>query len=151
MLTITVGDVMNDKVQESSWGPFCIYVFRDSDFVLYVGKTDQNIIDRIAQHLGLTYWSESQVGKLVEDNAPESYNWCVDLLTLDECVPIVKSYFPSAEMVDVALAEQALILEYSPALNSLLNPHPRALPRKYTSRKDSRIKDAYRKMFNAKQ
>jgi len=127
-MTITVGDVLSNALPDSGWGQFDLYVFRDADLILYVGKTNQNVIDRIAQHLGLTYFADSQVGRLIEDNSPASHAWSIDL---DH-------------------AERSLILEHSPALNVIANPQPRALPRKYTRRKEARMRAAFKKAFGGK-
>jgi hypothetical protein len=84
----------------------------------------------------------------VEDNAPESHDWCIDLWTVDECLPVVQRHFPSTLEFNLDTAERALILEYSPPLNSLSNPHSRALPRKYTERREARMAAAHRKAFS---
>ncbi len=151
MLTITIADLFDNTLPESGWGKFCVYIFRDNDFVLYVGKTENNIIDRLEAHLGITYRSQSLVGKLIEDNAPESHQWQIDLLTLDDCAPFIARHFPTSKETDVRLAEQAMILEYCPPLNRESNPHARALPSAYTSQKESRIQAAFRKVFNVKE
>jgi hypothetical protein len=148
MMTVTVADVIDDSLPESGWGSFCIYVFRDEDFVLYVGKAEQNIIDRLEDHLGLSYRPESLVGRLVEDNAPESHKWQIDLLTLDDCKSIVAKHFPSAQSADVLTIEGAVILEFRPPLNRQSNPNARSLPHKYTQGRESRMSEVYRKVFN---
>jgi len=150
-MTITVGDVINNTLPESGWAGFHIYVFRDDDFILYVGKTEQNVIDRLEEHLGLTYRSESKVGRLVKDNAPGSHCWHIDLMTLDDCAPFVRRHFSTSEEMDVRLAEQAMILEYAPPLNRESNPQSRPLPHKYLLRKEARVKAAHEKVFNAKE
>ncbi|MDE3090335.1 MAG: hypothetical protein KGJ80_13215, partial [Chloroflexota bacterium] len=131
MMSITVADVIQNALPESGWGSFCIYIFRDGGLVLYVGKAEQNVIDRLEDHLGISYRPESQIGRLIDDNAPESHNWQIDLLTLDDCRPIVAKHFPSAQIVDVLTIERAIILEFRPPLNRQSNPNARPLPRKY--------------------
>ncbi|CAG0994651.1 hypothetical protein ANRL3_03033 [Anaerolineae bacterium] len=150
MMTITVADVLNDSLHESGWGKFRIYVFRDNDFVLYVGKTEHNVIDRLSEHLGLTYRSESHIGRLVKENVPEAHRWQIDLLTLDDCTSFVKRHFPTNKAIDVRLAEQAVILEFAPPLNHESNPHPRLLPRRYLTHKEARVKAVMEKVINAK-
>lgn len=129
MQTITVGDVLDDRLPESGFEQFQIYIFREDDLIFYVGKTEQHILDRLAEHLGLSFRSASLIGQLVEDNAPLSYAWQIDLLTLEDCFPFVHRHFPNATEIDLRLAERATILEFSPALNSESNPHPSSLPR----------------------
>lgn len=148
MMTITVADVINNTLAESGWGSFCIYIFRDDKFALYVGKAQQNIVDRLEDHLGLSFRPESQIGRIVQDNMPESYGWQIDLLTMDDCLPIVARYFPTAKLIDILTVERAVILEYRPPLNRQSNPNARPLPRKYTRHKESRMRDAHRKVFD---
>lgn len=150
MVTITVADVLNNTLLESGWEKFHLYVFRDGDFVLYVGKTDQNIIDRLEEHLGLTYRDSSIVGRLVEENVPESKRWLIDLRTVDECEPFVQYHFPACKGLDVEIAERSLILQFSPPLNTQSNPHPKVLPLKYTRRREALMRAAHRKVFGGK-
>lgn len=148
MLTITIQDVVNDTLPESGWGKFRIYVLRDDQYVLYVGMTEQNIIDRLEAHLGFSHHAPSHVGRLVEDNEPFSYAWSIDLLSLDECASIVKQQFPTSKHIDVRFAEQALILYHSPPLNKESNPHPHPLPRKYLLRQNTRAQKTHKKVFD---
>ncbi len=150
MMTITVADVVDNTLSESGWGSFSIYVFRDGDFVLYVGKAEQNIIDRLEDHLGLSYRPESQIGRLVNDNAPGSYQWKIDLLTMDDCQPIAARHFPTAKLIDVITAERAIISEFRPPLNRQSNANARPLPRKYTRHKELRMQAAHKKVFDGK-
>ena len=137
MLTITVADVIDNTLPESGWGSFCIYVFRDKDFVLYVGKAEQNIIDRLEDHLGLAYRPKSLVGRLVDENAPESHKWQIDLLSSDDCMLIVAKHFPSAKSADALTLERAVIMEFRPPLNRQSNPSARPLPSKYRRGRES--------------
>ncbi|MBI3742364.1 MAG: hypothetical protein HY257_11500 [Chloroflexi bacterium] len=150
MKTITIAQILDNALSESGWKDFCIYVFRDDDFVLYVGKSTQNIIDRLEEHLGLTYRDQSQVGRLIMENAPLSRSWSVDLLTLEDSLQFVREYFPESMGIDLELAERATILRHSPPLNGQSNPHPNALPRKYTTKRDEKIKAVIKKVFNEK-
>jgi hypothetical protein len=151
MHTITVSDVLNDTLPDSGWGKFRIYVFRDQDFVLYVGKTEQNIIDRIEEHLGLSHREESHVGQLVSDNLPHSLDWYIDLMTLADCDLFVQRHFAVSHNADVRLAEQAMIREYSPPLNRESNPNAHLLPHKYSKQKNHRTMIAHKKVFDDKQ
>ncbi len=150
MMTITVADVINDTLAESGWGSFSVYAFRDGDYVLYVGKAEQNIIDRLEDHLGLSFRPESQIGQLIDDNAPESYRWKIDLFTMGDCQPIVTKHFPTAKVIDIMTAERAMIAELHPPLNRQSNMDARPLPRKYVRRKEHRMQAAHKKAFNDK-
>lgn len=150
MITVTIADVIGNTLPVSGWEGYHLYVIRDGDFVLYVGKSDQNIIDRLQDHLGLTYRGESQVGELVNDNTPESLQWKIDLRNIPECASIVKRHYPACKKVDLYIAEHALILEFAPPLNVQSNPYPNELPRKYTRRRDARLLDAYRRIHGNK-
>jgi hypothetical protein len=149
--TIKVKDVLDNLLPESGWEKFRVYIFRDDDFVLYIGKTDQNIIDRLEEHLGLIFRDPGLIGRLVDDNAPLSYSWSIDLMTLNDCAPIIYRHFPTCQMTDSRIAEKALILEYSPALNRESNPNPRPLPRKYINKRDARNLQIHRKVFGVQE
>ncbi len=53
-------------------------------------------------------------------------------------------------MIDSRVAEKALILKHSPALNRESNPNPRPLPRKCTNKRDAHNLQIHRKVFDAK-
>jgi len=71
------------------------------------------------------------MGRLVDCNAPQSYDWQVDLLTLAECEPLIRRHYPMFKNWDVSVAEQALIQKHRPCLNVQWNHAPQALPQRY--------------------
>ncbi len=148
MKTILVIDIMDGNLPESGWGQYHIYVFRDGEFPLYVGKAEDNIIDRLEAHLGLTYRSMGTVRKLVDDNLPDSLTWSIDLYSIEECIVFVQRHFTSAQSADVNLAERSMILEFSPPLNRQFNPEARLLPSKYSQRREKRIRTAIKEIGN---
>jgi hypothetical protein len=146
--TISVDDLLTGSLPENGWEKYHLYAFRDGDLVLYVGKSEQNIIDRLEEHLGVSFRSYSHVGKFIADNSPVSNNWYIDLRTLDDCGGLVWKYFPDCKFVDIDIAEQALIREFSPPLNTSHNANPQPLPEKYSQQKNQRVKDMYRRLFD---
>jgi len=96
MIETTIGDILDGNEPETSG--HCIYVVRDRDTVLYVGKSERNVTDRIRRHLGVFY--ETALGRLIQDNLPESRDWLVELLTLNNCAGFVRQVFPEYEFWD---------------------------------------------------
>jgi hypothetical protein len=146
MITITIRELCQwdrDGEAPEFVGPYSIYRFRDGDFILYVGKTERNIAERLWEHIGLG--GQTQLTPLIEDNIPESLDWQVDLYTVTDCFPFIKEYLAAKVMEewDVALAEKALIMHSSPAINSTLNYHPTELPERYTRKRLERARSAF--------
>lgn len=124
--------------------PYSIYRFRDGEFVLYVGKTSRNILERLFEHIGID--GQTQMTTLIEDNLPEALNWEIDLFTVKECIPLIKRHLKVERINErnFDLAERAMILESRPAMNMSLNAHPLALPSKYTRKRAKRMRKAFR-------
>lgn len=132
MQTITIEDVMRDTA-DTQGEVYCIYVIRDNATVFYVGKANRHIIDRLREHLGLSQRTPtpSSTGEFVKANAPESDKWQVELFTLDDCAPHVKTVFPNFKRWDVEVAEKAMIRTLRPCLNGTYNFDPMPLPTHY--------------------
>lgn len=137
MLTITIRDLCEwdrDGTAPEWAEPYSIYRFRDGEFVLYVGKTARNILERLYEHIGID--GQTGITKIVEDNLPESLNWEIDLFTVRECIPLIKKYFKVKRIKDwdTDSAEKAMIQACRPALNSTLSYNSAQLPLKYTKK-----------------
>jgi hypothetical protein len=144
MIKITIRDllVLDDKldakliklIEDSNCR---VYLWRDGDIIFYVGKSDVAIIDRLLTHLGRGPWSWgeplSPMGRLVQQNLPESLAWQVELYTIDDCAAEIRRHFPRKHVDSVAsdVAEKALILEHRPCLNVVDNNFPQPLPGRY--------------------
>lgn len=156
MLTLTVRELICAGGSEIPEGEgYCLYLVRDGELVLYVGKS-ADVSGRLIRHVtgdGLTAchvdperfhgYPTSDLGRLIRDHARESFGWSVDLFTGEDCAELVKRHFPEAAGYDRYDAERALIREHRPALNVTHNADPRPLPEKY--RDSPEIEDAKRK------
>ena len=143
MKTITVAQVLNQELWNAKGecpdlAEYNIYVLRDKKFVLYVGQTQQHMLVRLEQHLGMSWCAPSQIADLVDGNRSASLHWCFDLMTLDDCSLIALEQLGetlgssiNARGYEIALAERALIAKYRPPLNASSNARPRKLPKKY--------------------
>ncbi len=117
-----------------------LYLIRDGDIVFYIGQSAQPLI-RLQEHMGWTWQgNQSTIGKLIEDNAPESGKWTYELWKVEECEQYVTEYrvntFPDSwqklhPSYDIDEAEEALIKHFKPCLNSAMNPNPTPLPGRY--------------------
>lgn len=151
MITATIGELLDGKLDDLDRRGHRLYLVRDGETVFYIGKS-RNPIDRLWQHLGLALtggvlWSEyfmSQLGHLVKANLPEARSWQVELLTLEECTPVVLERMPylagrweswCQKLPDSAAddAEQALIELHGPCLNVMHNRRKTPLPTCYKS------------------
>lgn len=146
MITVTIRDLCQwdrDGGAPEFAEPYSIYRFRDGDFVLYVGKTNREILERLYEHIGIE--GQTQMTTLIEDNLPESLNWEIDLFTVQECIPLIKKHL-KLELIqewNYDLAEKAMICESRPAVNSILRVEHLTLPAKYTQKRLERTKRAW--------
>ncbi len=122
-------DIYNDRldVPDEYLGPygFIVYVIRDGDSVLYVGKSSRSVVNRLLEHLGMGgNWRKyvpDRVGEFILDHRPESLDWQVDLMTINDCASYIRQQFPMFVNWDVDTAEQAMIETYRPDLNVQYN------------------------------
>jgi len=122
MIKLTIDKLL--KRTEPDCSECCVYVFRDMEAVFYVGSATR-ILSRVLTHLGRGPWSwggQSAMARLLIANAPASRDWQVEFLTMADCVPYVKRYFPAVKQYSIALAEKAMIRHYRPCLNDVDNP-----------------------------
>jgi hypothetical protein len=131
MISLSLGEVLNGW--NGNPGDSRIYMVRDGNLVFYVGKLKRSIVDHILDHCGLADSGRSpdRLGQLILENAPSSNGWQVDLLTLEDCEPIIREVTPMYKRVDSAQALFCLITYYRPCLNEKDNPNPTPLPERY--------------------
>jgi hypothetical protein len=90
MISVSVGEILQGWDED----PFDtrIYLIRDDKFVFFVGVLEGAILDHVLRHCGLVYNGPpaDRVGRLILDNAPSSNGWVVDLLSLENCAPIIR-------------------------------------------------------------
>jgi len=94
MLQTTVNTALYGDVGDYA-GHF-IYLYRDGDVIFYVGRSSDPI-NRLQQHMGLdhTYPNSSypsNLGRVIQDNLPESVEWTLEVYTLEDCVPLIEQY-----------------------------------------------------------
>jgi hypothetical protein len=126
-----IRDLLKDNLSTDD-EPYCIYVVRTADAVLYVGGS-VDPVNRLLEHISPeSRFAADWLGDLVWENRPASLLWDTELLTLEDCVLYMQAVYPSenwhAKNIDVDMAERALIMRYHPCLNKANNPHPSRLP-----------------------
>lgn len=118
MLELTIGDVERGQF---AYNRFCIYLVRDEEQALYVGKSERNVIRRLTEHWGnpdedgYLHRLPSLLGQHVLSQWPKlgrfpgSHAWQVELYTLADCVSTIHWYDDCILDADVDTAEQAMI------------------------------------------
>jgi len=134
MITTTVGDLLDGKLDDLRTPGHDLYIVRDAEVVFYVGKS-QNVIGRLLGHCGRGTWGRgkgsSELGSFIGRNLPESRGWTIELLTEKDAHDVVQFYFPCGLTWQVGTAEQELIKHYGPCINRTYNYEPQAIPDKY--------------------
>lgn len=129
MQQVTVQTILNHEISQALG--HTIYVVRHAETIFYIGQSKRDVVSRFWEHMQ----KPSRLGQLIQQNAPNSYEWLVYFYTLADCRPFVsqKRLFPDQawEHFDMDMAEQALIAHFRPALNRDFNPHPTPLPTHY--------------------
>jgi hypothetical protein len=105
-------------------GQATVYVVRDGETVLYVGKATAGIRERWlcsrSPHIsvnGFGWHAYSSIGWTITEHLPQSRCWQIDLYTAEECQEIIKRHFPYCDHRSTNYAELALIQELRPRLN----------------------------------
>ena len=124
MFQMLLGTLLDQIVDTTEYR---LYVVREGDEALYVGQSS-NIRARMLTHArGTTFF-----GQMIRKYQPQSYQWGVDLYTVDECLERIKKYFPYAPKASRWIyesktramedfAEDALIHDLAPRYNQSLN------------------------------
>jgi len=131
MISFSLGEILQGWDGDPSDAR--IYMIRDDKFVFYVGVLERTILDYVLEHCGLVDNGPpaDSLGKLILDNAPISNGWVVDLLSLEDCEPIIKEVTPLYKRVNAARALLCLTTYYRPCLVEKDNPNPVPLPERY--------------------
>ena len=96
MISTTVDGLVNEKIRREDVFDCVVYIVRDADLVLYVGKSEANVVDRLLSHIGegdFGWTGTSSLGRLIKANMPESGDWQIELLTPEECLSIIEQSF----------------------------------------------------------
>jgi hypothetical protein len=114
-----------------------LYLVHNKDACFYVGQS-VDPINRIHQHLAIpsAKWAQlypSLLGKLIKDNAPESYDWTVEFYNFEDFnmhnVPEL------TRKSTINLLEEILIEQTKPCLNVIGRNYHNPLPDKYQKHK----------------
>ncbi len=109
-----------------------VYVVREGDTVLYVGKADRMCLrDRLHWHLGEGLAGISSLGDLIKANEPDSYQWQVQVLSVEECNELLHAHGDPHTRRKVNTAETYMIKLLRPCLNRTSNVDPMPLPMQY--------------------
>jgi len=142
---MTIEQAIKDYVDT---GEHYLYLYRDGDTVLYVGKSVQPL-ERLLQHLGRALpYTPDDVGYVIHENMPESLSWTIDLYTLPDCLATVKAHQPGSVAAfqqylaqeafrkeAMMIAEEALIRQHRPHLNQQnATRYDNPLPDRYVKR-----------------
>jgi hypothetical protein len=126
MLTIPVPNIL-DRSYPDTEEPYHIYVIRDADTILYIGKS-VDPIQRLEEHFHMSWRSSgADIGMFYEQFQRYASDWSVDLYTPKECETVTSQ--DCCKTMD--LAEVAMIKHFHPCLNCHYNSQPSPLPDKY--------------------
>jgi hypothetical protein len=131
MISISIGQVLQGWAGDT--GGARIYLIVDDKLVFYAGVLKRSILDHLLEHCGLADNGQpaDRLGRVILDNAPSSNGWGVDLLSLEDCEPIVREVTPLCRRLDAAWALFCLTIYYRPCLVDKDNPEPTPLPERY--------------------
>lgn len=152
MYTTTIGAVRTYRDRTPKGIDFCVYAIGDRSTTFYVGKVEgRHILDRVREHWGdgTFSWAQdiSELGNLIQANAPASDRWRIKLLTLEDCAPLIRKHFPMYKIHTPDVAESAIIRTWRPCLNVIHNEDARPLPNKYIRTDESRIARTIRRVL----
>lgn len=137
-----------------------LYIMKNgSGEILYIGISSQNIWNRwlgwnghiteVTGHLV----GESLVGRKVVDHLPESWDWRIQLWTMDDCVKYCGEDLNPEGRYTIQMLEAIMIRKLHPILNISLNPSPGHDTTPTSDREKQRQKEldnAYDKIFRNK-
>ena len=127
--------------------------------ILYVGISTQSIWNRWFGWNGHIMGNanymigESAVGKKVVNHLPDSWNWKIQLWTLDDSVNFCADVLNPRGRYTIQLVEPFMILKLRPVLNMSYNPNP-GIDHMPKSEKEKQREDeldkAYHEVFEKK-
>jgi hypothetical protein len=107
------------------WQRLNLYWIRDDEVVFYVGQS-YVAFHRVWEHFYDGFKGRSLIGRFIVCNWPVSMRFTVELTSSRT------ARFASVEH-DLNRSEQLLIQQYTPCLNTTMNPQPAPLPAHYFS------------------
>lgn len=109
----------------AEWQRLNLYLIRDEAVAFYVGQS-YVAFHRVWEHFYDGFKGRSLLGRLIVCNWPMSMRFTVELMSSrTACLASVEH--------DLNRSEQLLIQQYTPCLNTTMNPQPAPLPDRYFS------------------
>jgi len=107
---------------------YSIYIVRDNAEVLYIGISRDNIYDRwftasyshIIKFADGALMGRSTIGEVIVGNMPNSLQWSIDLLSIEDCIKLLGDKSPCKSEYDnnaLDKLERYLISELNPLFN----------------------------------
>lgn len=139
MFSISLNDFLDDEtdfIDDGTDDQWEIYVVRDDEVVLYVGRSAHPPL-RMQQHLGMDSWGKSPdlLGRLLLSNVPGVKDVRIEFYTCDECRSFQPEWSTNNRTWRAGIAEQAAISALRPCLNVSCNVEPTPLPERFRDRK----------------
>jgi len=138
MITLTFSEFSNpDNFPDDD--AIELYVLRDKEKILYIGISKSNVWNRWFGNLGRMWTTSSgkwntkdQVGLHIIENFPQSNEWEIDLLTLQDCLNFLEVEYVIGEYgflfrpnsvfyFDIKDVEPKMIGKLHPFLNRIYN------------------------------
>ena len=107
---------------------YSIYIVRNNAEILYIGISRDNIYNRwfaadyshITKFADGALWGNSKIGQVIVGNMPNSLQWSIDLLSIDDCIKLLGDKSPCKSKYDnnaLDRLERYLISELNPLFN----------------------------------
>ncbi len=130
MIELTFKDFYESRYEET--GYYDLYIMENGHGeVLYIGISILKIWDRWFGWNGHIYLDnliligKSSVGEKIVNNLPDSWQWKIQLWTLEDCVKFCKDEIsPTRANYDIKYIEPFMIMKLRPALNIIYNQNP---------------------------
>ncbi len=158
MIEITFREFFEYKYREDGFHE--LYIMKNGlGEILYIGISEQNIWNRWFGrngHImeGPNYLiGESSVGRKVVDHLPDSWDWKIQLWTLDDCVEFCADELNPDGRYDIKMLEPFMIQKLRPSLNMTynLNPGIDHTPKsEKEKRRETELDRVYREVFEKK-
>jgi hypothetical protein len=127
ILVLPVKKFLLHELCSEAWLKLDLYRIHDDQVTFYVGQS-YNAFERVWKHIHEGTKGRSLVGRFIIVNWPVSMNFTIELLSS------ASGRFRDCDARNrLNAAEQALIAEYNPCFNIMLNREPRPVPAQYLS------------------
>ena len=158
MIEITFKDFYEYKYHEDGFHE--LYIMKNGiEEILYVGISNQTIWNRWFGWNGHIIGDarymvgESAVGKKVVDHLPDSWDWKIQLWTLDDCVEFCADELKPNRRYDIKMLEPVIIQKLHPSLNTIYNLEPGVDHTPKSEKEKQReveLNNAFRNIFDKK-